>query len=272
MRRLLPLTVILALAACGKSDAPSGGGGGSPPPASADQAGPSDPAPIDPATVGTVTGTVRLQGWLKPDVPVPLLGIPYCAAQHPGGAPPGDTLVLGEGQTMANVFVLVRSGLGKRKFPVNDKPAILDQAGCIYKPHVLGVMTNQPVIVRNSDDTMHNVHFKPKLNPDSNRGQSSKGLEDTFKFAIPEPPFSVQCDVHPWMDAIVHVVSHPFFDVTGKDGVYKITGLPPGEYEIEARHERFKNASQIFKIKIGPKETVTQPITFKGGPKPDPAK
>src|SRR5258706_885817 len=126
--RLLPLTVILALAACGKSDAPSGGGGGTPPPVSADQAGPSDPGPVDPATVGTVTGTVRLEGWLKPDVPVPLLAIPYCAAQHPGGAPLGDTLVLGDGQTMANVVVLVRSGLGKRKFSVPGKSAVLDQA------------------------------------------------------------------------------------------------------------------------------------------------
>jgi hypothetical protein len=268
MRRLLPLTVILALAACGKSDAPSGGGGGTPPPASADQSGPSDPGPIDPAMVGTVTGTVRLEGWLKPDGKVPVESVPYCAAQHPGGAM-GETLVLGEGQTMANVFVHVRAGLGKRKFPVPDKPVILDQVGCIYRPHVIGLMTNQPIMVRNSDDTMHNVHFKPKLNPDHNRGQASKGLEDTFKFAIPEPPFSVQCDVHPWMDAIVHLVSHPFHFVTGKDGVYTISGLPPGEYEIEARHERFKGAYLIAKVKIGPKETVKQDFTFKGGPKPD---
>jgi len=85
---------------------------------------------------------------------------------------------------------------------------------------------------------------------------------------MPELSVVVKCDVHPWMLAWVHVVEHPFYQVTGKDGAYSLAGLPPGTYEIEARHERFPNASLIAQVKVGPKEDVKQPFTFKGGPEP----
>jgi hypothetical protein len=268
MRLLARMTVILALsaAACGK---PSGSSdeGTSGSTTSGSQSSSSKDEPIDPATVGSISGVVRLEGWLKPDPDVKP-GVPYCAALHPTGLK-GETLVLGEGQAMANVFVHVKSGLGRRKFPVPDKPAILDQGRCVYSPHVIGLMANQPLLVRNSDDTMHNVHGLPRLSAEFNRGQASKGQEDTFRLPIPELSIVVKCDVHPWMLAWVHVVGHPFFQVTGKDGAYSLDGLPPGDYEIEARHERFPNASLVMQIKLGPKENVKQDFTFKGGKKPN---
>jgi len=268
MRRLLPLTVILALAACGKSDAPSGGGGESTPPVTADQSGPSDPGPIDPATVGTITGTVRLEGWLKPDGNVPMDSIPYCAAQHKE-AVVGDTLVLGDGQTMANVLVYVKSGLGRRKFPVATTPKVLDQVGCLYKPHVISLMVNQPLVIHNNDDILHNVHGYPKLSAPFNDGQATKGLENTYKIPVAEPDITVKCDVHPWMGAIIHVIPHPFHVVTERNGTFTLSGLPPGEYVIEARHERFAKAPLVAQVKVGAKETVKQDFVFKGGAKPD---
>ena len=47
------------------------------------------------------------------------------------------------------------------------------------------------------------------------------------------------CDVHRWMNAYVGVLDHPYFSVSGPDGSFTITGLPPGTYTIEARHEMF---------------------------------
>jgi len=267
MRRILALTLALAFTGCGKE---TGSSAPAPvPPVSTNQQGPSDAGPINPATVGTITGVVKLEGWLKPDAPVPLGGIVFCAACHPKGPPPGDSLVMGEGQTMANVFVCVKNGLGNRSFPVPTEPVKLDQVGCIYTPHVLAIRANQPLLVHNSDDIMHNVKGAPALNRSFNDGQTTRGAENTYRFPIQEPAIFVKCDIHPWMGAWLHVVAHPFFQVTGKDGRYKIEGLPPGEYEIQAWHERFPNNPLIVQVKLEAKATVTQDFTFKGGTKPD---
>ena len=266
MRRLLPLTLLLAIAACGKPAASTGSG--APPPSDSGQSGPSDPGPIDPATVGTISGVVKLEGWLKPDGIVPIGQNAYCSSLHPNGPPQGDSLVLGDGQAMANVFVQVKSGLGRRRFSPPGDPVILDQKGCIYSPHVVSLMANQPLLVRNSDETLHNIHGSPKLSAVFNFGQASKGMEATVKIPLPEPEIVVKCDVHSWMNSIIHVTSHPFHCVTGKDGVFKLEGLPPGEYEIEARHERFPKSALVQRVKLEPKGAVKCDFTFKGGTKP----
>ena len=272
MSRFLGLTLVLAFAfsaGCGKASGPAG----SAPPAAAPaaptgQSGPSDPGPIDPATVGSISGVVKLEGWIKPDRPPDVKGVAFCAACWPKDPPPADSLILGEGQTMANVVVHVKNGLGKRSFPGVSTPAVLDQSKCLYTPHVLALRANQPLLVRNSDSIMHNVNGSPKLSATFNRGQAVKGAEDTFLLPIPELSIPVKCDVHPWMLAWVHVFAHPFFQVTGTDGAYKLEGLPPGEYEIDAVHEKFPGASRVQKVKLGAKENVKLDFTFKGGEKP----
>jgi len=275
MSRFLALTLVLAFTAsagCGKKPEPytSGGGGASAPPVSAGQSGPSDPAPIDPATVGSISGVVKLEGWLKPDGLLPVGGIPYCASCHPNGVR-GEALVL-DGQTMANVFVHVKSGLGNRAFPVPKEPVTLDQVGCMYTPHVRGLRAGQPLLVRNSDNLLHNVTYAPALNKGDNKGQTSKGAEDIFHFPIPETGIFIKCDVHPWMGAWLHVVTHPYYLVTGKDGAFTLKDLPPGDYEIEAIHEKFPGASLVQKAKLEAKGNVKLDFKFKGGAKPDSAK
>jgi hypothetical protein len=168
---------------------------------------------------------------------------------------------------MANVIVYVKSGLGTWRYDPAKDAVLLDQIGCIYTPHVLALRTNQPLRVHNSDSILHNVHFQPKFNARDNQGQTTKGSENTFTFPIPEVGINFKCDVHPWMSAYVHVFSHPFFQLTGKDGAYTLSGLPAGEYEIHAWHERFEKP-EVAKVKIEAKGTATQDFTFKGGTKP----
>lgn len=268
MRLLARISVVLALsaAACGKSSDnsdPATSGGTS----SGSQTSNDKVEPIDPATVGSISGVVRLEGWLRPDGDLQTGAVPYCAAQHPNGVK-GDTLVMGDGQTMANVYVAIRSGLRNRRFDAPTDPVLLNQIKCLYAPHVVALMTNQPLRILNSDNTMHNVHATPKLNPGFNPSQAGKGAEDIKRFAMAEQGIRIGCDVHPWMSAWVHVSSHPFFTLTGKDGAYTISGLPPGGYEIQAWHERFVNESLIAQVKVGPKEAAKQDFTFKGGKKP----
>jgi len=272
MRRYLALTLSLAFAisACdSKTETPGGGGAANPPPAptngvpSAPQAPPA-PAPAGPP--GSISGVVKLDGWLKPDGPINSInGVPACAAVHKGVIPNFDTLVMGEGQTMANVLVYVKTGLPKGKYDAPKDGVVFDQVGCIYSPHALAVQTNQPVTFRNGDTgIMHNVNGAPKLNEAFNKGQINKGDQNTFQFPNEELAINVNCNVHPWMSAYLHVLPHPYFKLTGKDGAYKIEGLPAGEYEIRAWHERFKDKPLIAKVTVAAGGTATQNFEFKG--------
>ncbi len=151
--------------------------------------------------------------------------------------------------TLRNVMVSIKEGLGDRKFEAPKTPAILDQTGCQYSPHVLGVVEGQEVVIRNSDNTNHNIHFLPKINDEINKTQP-KPMDDVVKLKK-EDPFKVKCDVHPWMGMYITVFNHPFFSVTGKDGTYQIKGLPPGKYVVQAWHEKFGTMTANVEVTSG---------------------
>lgn len=269
MRRFLAslLCLACAVAGCNKapdssSSSPSGSSGGG---SATDTSGPQE-TPIDPATTGTISGVVKLEGSMKQDGDPAVRQVPYCASCHPDGVK-ADTLILGDGQTMGNVLVYVKSGLGKRKFAAPTEVEVLDQVGCLYTPHVKTVRANQTLVIRNSDDTSHNINGSPKLSRPFNYSQAGKGVENAVKFGVPENFVPVQCDVHPWMKAFVHVLPHPFFQLTGKDGAFSISGLPPGEYEIHALHEKFIGAPLVAVVTLEAKGKVTQDFTFKAAGK-----
>lgn len=166
----------------------------------------------------------------------------------------------GEPVTVRNVLVYVKSGLGDRKYEPPKEPVTLDQKGCEYVPHVLGVMEGQEILIRNSDDTNHNIHFLPKANEEFNKTQPKVGMEDKVVMKTAEEPFRIKCDVHPWMGAHIGVFKHPFFSVTGEDGTFELKGLPPGKYTINAFHETFGTISADVEVATG--ETKTHDFTY----------
>ena len=115
---------------------------------------------------------------------------------------------------------------------------MIDQTGCLYVPHVLGIQAGQTLQIRNSDETLHNIHAMPKNNKEFNIGQPVKGLTTERVFDKPEVMVPFKCDVHKWMNSYAGVVDHPFFAVTGPDGSFSLEGVPAGDYVVEAWHER----------------------------------
>jgi plastocyanin len=208
----------------------------------------------------TINGTVTFDGKAPNLRPLAMDADPACAKMHKGPVP-NEMLVLGSGNTMGNIMVWVSKGLPAGKtWPAPKTPVTLDQKGCQYQPHVMGIMVGQPYRILNSDGVLHNVHALPKVNPGFNRAMPATVKEASAKFDKPEAVFQIKCDVHPWMSAYVGVFTHPFFSVTKSDGKFTISGLEPGTYELTAWHERL--GTQTASVTVGASDTKTQNFKF----------
>jgi plastocyanin len=214
--------LLVALAGCG-------GGGGS------ECDAPRTPTPLDRASTGTITGTVTLVG--TPPAMASLRMTAECAAQHEGPVAAGDVLV--HDGRVENAYVYVKDGLGERVFAVPAEPVVIDQVGCVYRPHVAAAQTCQPITFKNSDTFLHNVHGTPTVSSQWNFSMGVQGSTRTVRIPKPEVPVEVRCDVHPWMRAYVAVSAHPYFAVTGADGRFVLRDVPAGNYLVASWHERF---------------------------------
>ena len=211
------------------------------------------------STAATITGIIKYEGEVPTFKPLKMDADPICLTKHTEPIYP-DSLVLGDGNTIANVFVYVKSGLPKTQYPVSTQPVVISQQGCKYSPHVVGVMVGQPVKFLNPDGTLHNVHAICKINQEFNLAMPKFRTETTKVFDKEEFMFPVKCDVHPWMGSWISVMSHPYFATTQKDGKFEIKDLPAGTYEVEAWHEKL--GTQIASLTVGADETKENNCTF----------
>ena len=263
-RKLLAVTVALlpmiAVIACGGGEAP-------PAEAPAAAAAAAGGEMIDPATLtdaGGVAGSVQFAG-SDPELQViQMAADPYCLSSHSGEVVAQRVMVNANG-TLAEIFVYVKEGLEGKSFPVPSEVVGLDQVGCMYTPHVVGLQTGQTLQVKNSDDTLHNVNCQPSVdgNQPFNIGQPFAGIaphETTFP--NPEIMIPVRCDVHPWMSAFIGVVPHPYFTITDAEGNFSIDRLPPGDYVLEAWSEGL--GTETINVTVAPNETAEASFTFGG--------
>ena len=245
---ILSLLVMAAAVACGGG----GEGGGE----ATTSAAPAAPA-FDPATAGNISGMVMLDG----DMPAPeelmMNSDPVCAREATDTM--SETFVGSNGH-LGNVFVYVKTGLEGQTFPAATGSVTLNQVGCHYVPHVLGVRVGQTLEIVNSDTTLHNIHARPAVNAEFNMGQPIQNMRFEQTFDSPEVMVPFRCDVHGWMNAYLGVLDHPYFTVTGEDGMFDISTLPPGDYVLEAWHEELGTQTQNVTVATG--QTAEVSFTF----------
>ena len=207
----------------------------------------------------SVKGTVKFDGTAPKGTRIDMTQDPLCSKAHSTPATTEEVLV-GPSGGVENVVVYVSDGLTSHDFQPPQQPAVLEQKGCQYKPHVLAMQASQKLDVVNSDETTHNIHPIPNNNREWNMTQPhGMHLEQTF--AREEVSILVKCNVHPWMKGYIAVFKHPYFAVSDKNGEFELKDLPPGTYTITAWQEKLGTKTQ--KVTVGAGEAKTADFAFK---------
>jgi plastocyanin len=167
---------------------------------------------------------------------------------------PDETLRVDKDGGLANVVVSIEGVSGAAARPT---AVTLDQAGCVFSPHVQAVSVGSTLVAGNSDPILHNVH-------------ATIGDRTLFNAAMPIqnvklPPrkldkagvVSIKCDAgHTWMSAFIVVKPHGLVAVTGADGKFRVDGVPAGSYTAELWHEKLGTKKVPVTVAADGKATV----------------
>jgi plastocyanin len=220
-------------------------------------------ASVTTCAMADITGTVKLDGKAPEAKPIDTSSVPGCHHDKPIV---DEKVVVGADNGLANVVVSIKKEEGQ-DLPGSDNPpktpGVLDQKGCQYVPHVIAVQVGQPIVAKNSDPLLHNVHTQPEKNTPDNIAEPNVD-EKGHKLKVPTDPeyYHVKCDVHPWMSAWIAVIDNPFFAVSDKDGKIDIPtkGLKDGKYTLHVWQEKYGEQDVPVEVKGG---NATVNITVK---------
>ena len=231
-----------------------------------DAAAPATPSyfVVNAQTAATITGRVTFKGVRPRRQAIRIDEDLGCVQLNKSGLLEESVIVHGLQAALANVFIYVKKGLEGKQFapPPAVEAVTIDQKGCRFGPHVLGIRAGQTLRVTNSDPLTHNIHPQARLNREWNQSQEPGSPALERKFVRPEIMVRVKCNVHSWMRAYVGVVEHPYFAVTGEDGSFAIPNLPPGDYTIEAWQEKL--GAQELEVHVEPSAKKAVAFTFTG--------
>lgn len=170
-----------------------------------------------------------------------------------------ESLVVGSDNGLSNVVLFVRDA-GVDVHPdlatPPKEPAILDNNGCRFEPHIAMVRTGQSLQVKNSDPVSHNTKADLQNNAAFNDSiPPGKPLEK--KLTEGEAgPMPVSCTMHQWMKGYVLVQPHPYMAVSAKDGTFEIKNVPAGvPLEFQLWHEAAKPGDHSLVLDAGELKT-----------------
>jgi hypothetical protein len=184
---------------------------------------------------GTISGTVKWSGPQPAALTLPINKDPEICDPESHKRRDLERLVIGSDGGVANAVVYLKDISSGKAMDLPETRRFLDQKHCQYEPHILLVPQNEILQMKSSDPVLHTVHMDgaatfnlpfPFENRITTRNMPNAGL------------VNLKCNGgHVWMNAELLVVPHPYYAVTDEEGKFKLTGVPPGEYELMAWHE-----------------------------------
>ena len=198
---------------------------------------------------GTINGHIGVKGKIPGNAVIRMGMDPMCARMNAGKTTVQEVVSATADGSLANVFVSLQGSFPAT--PVQETPVTIDQRGCMYVPRVVGARVGQTVLVRNSDELLHNVHGNSARGNTFNFSEPKAGMLREIRLKEPETMLRVTCDVHRWMTAFIGVVSHPYFATSGTGGTFTIANVPPGSYTIQSWHELFGVMTQSVNVTEG---------------------
>ena len=107
------------------------------------------------------------------------------------------------------------------------------QQNFAFVPALLAIRTGTRVEFPNRDDTYHNIFsYSPAKRFDLGRYRPDERPIPSVLFDTPGLVV-LRCDIHEHMRGLILVLDTPYWVVTGTDGRYRLSGLPPGRHTLK---------------------------------------
>lgn len=217
-------------------------------------AGLSPAAAYDGAAVsggGTISGVVKYKGTAPARAPLDVNKDKEVCATAPKMS---KELVVGaDGGIQYAVVSIATIAKGK---PFEAAKPVIDQKGCEYMPHITFTPAGKEFDITNDDGILHNIHTYSTKNAPLNRAQPKFKKTLTEKLEQAER-VKLTCDVHGWMTGWLVVMDHPYYAATDEKGAFKLTDVPPGDYELKVWQEKLGETTQKVTVQGGQETKVT---------------
>lgn len=193
---------------------------------------------------GAITGMVRFQG------PIPEPYVIWVTKDEEvfGKTVPDERLLISKQGRIKNVVITVEGVQQGKRWP-GLKPSLVNEKGR-FIPHVQVARKKTRLEIVNRDPVLHNSHGFQSRRTVFNPALPIQGFKVRARLRR-AGIIEVMCDVHDWMNGWVVVLEHPYFAITGEDGTYTITKIPPGTYKVTAWHEKLGKKRMQVTIKAG---------------------
>lgn len=167
-------------------------------------------------------------------------------AQSDGTGTISGVVTARRARNVPNTVVYLEGVAGE--FAPPAEPAHMDQRNQQFDPFVLPIVKGTTVSFLNSDATGHNVFTPDGEGYDLGTWGQGESRTHTFEEA---GIYTQLCQLHPSMIAYILVLQNPFFAVTGEDGQFELSGVPPGTYTLQVWNERKEADPQTVSVGAG---------------------